>query len=819
MEKHSMRHLLWAALFLLYCSCGCLAAVVQQLPQKGESALQAYTVSDTPKNDDKNGPEWQPIRIAVYTKTVEDIMNNCEKTLKEYNKLKEELQKELEGELEGEFEEKVDDPEAFLEVFEDEIEQLKRLCRGNDRMTEDKKKVLFTEVLPKAIKLHTDRLKVNHEERKTISSVGEQENFNIGCHFFKNPLKLKVHQSEDFDFMIYVGLSTSGKTVEICTQENENGRPTSAAIRFIPDEIKATRQFIRFTAHEIAHGLGFQLDLMKTLGMIKTRDNDLFYNPVVVEKKYYMVNSSKTVEMMEKHYNCKGTLKGLYLENEDTLTPSHWERRIAKDELMSTYSISMGVTGMYYTNLTLAAFHSMPFYSANFTMAEPMSWGKGSECDLLEGKKDPAKTKYSTLFCKDDDAKTLRCTSDRFALGMCLTKNNLKDLPNGYEYFKDEDGGLETNDLMDSYPIIKPLIGTTCEGGKETLIPGSVLGTESRCLDVKNPLDKNGVKIQGICAKVKCNNETKKVSVLKGYKENKEEWHECANDGDEFHLVDSEFNEGSVNCPKYEEVCIGLLETEVPTNIKFHNGTKVTDVYDGDVSGGNEEKEEVVENQDRTDEEKPPASLPTAPNGDLVENEKVPTENGNNETVTEKEPEDTVSKPQVPPTTSEEKDNEKVPTENGSDGAETEKEPVGTTNTSEVPPNREEEEEKENENNETVVAPGGDGATTEEESEKHPTDKPTGPSDESNENVSNSSSGVPPNTEDLPQGESPQETETPSNEVESSKPESPDNNGTTNNGNGQNDHNTGKDADNSITLSFFEPLMLLVCVVAAVVAL
>ncbi|ORC78071.1 surface protease GP63 [Trypanosoma theileri] len=328
MEKHSMRHLLWTALFLLYCSCGCLAAVVQQLPQKGESALQAYTVSDTPE-------EWHPIRIAVYTKFVEDIVNKCKKQRSESDS----------------------NPTHNVEF-----------CRGDNEMTTEKMNTLFKDVLPKAIKLHTDRLKVKQVEKSQNTRSAEVNLLPEKCRAIKgNPLG-KAKKIPDVDFMIYVGLSDEPKNVEICTQDNEN-RPTSAVISFIPKEINATRQYIRLTAHEIAHGLGIQHDLMKGLFMINERSDDLLRDEKLNGRNKFYMNSTKFVDVLKKHYNCgdgeANTVKGLYLENEgeDHEKPSHWERRIAKDELMSTYIGE--ASGMYYSALTLAAFHSMPFYSAN----------------------------------------------------------------------------------------------------------------------------------------------------------------------------------------------------------------------------------------------------------------------------------------------------------------------------------------------------------------------------------------------------------------------------------------------------------------------
>ncbi|ORC84356.1 surface protease GP63 [Trypanosoma theileri] len=571
MEKHSMRHLLWTALFLLYWSCGCLAAVVQQLPQKRQSGLQAYTVStDTVPGatPDKNGKEWEPIRIGVYTKLVEDIIEFCER----------------ENEDEDEDEE--------LGVFDD-------ICDGDHKkMTAQKKGILFTEVLPKAIKLHTDRLKVKR--------VGKSLNIRIAdldsptkkrCKVIKGSLEQQMQYSVDVDYMIYVGLSTAPQNVEICTQDEEN-RPTSAVISFIPDEIKATRKYIRLTAHEIAHGLGFDYEVMETQGMIEPHKNGLSSPGGKYGGKEFYMKSSETLEILKKFYECKdgekNKLEGLYLENEQNNgLPPHWERRIAKDELMSTYSDTFGTTGMYYSALTLAAFHSMPFYSANFEKAEPMSWGKQYICDLFKGKKDLTQTHYPDMFCEDDTKTILKCTSDRFALGICSTKTNRNKLTGRYQYFKDEFRQKDAKDLMDGVPFIRPLEGTACEDGNQSLMPGSIVDKMSRCLHVKEPVlqvvgsSGTNFTVGGVCAKVECDNANKVVRVqLKG---NENNWHECKNDDKTtFEMKDPAFNGGTILCPKYEEVCTGWPETNSPV-IKLNSDKEESDGYYIVVNDGEKE--------------------------------------------------------------------------------------------------------------------------------------------------------------------------------------------------------------------------------------
>ncbi|ORC91502.1 surface protease GP63 [Trypanosoma theileri] len=582
MEKHSMRHLLWTALFLLYCSCGCLAAVVQQLPQKGENALQAYTVS-TPSAP--NGEEWKPIRIAVYTKYVEDVMNYCIAEKKEipseYN-----VHQGLKNDLESQF---------------------KQLCEGENKMTTKRMHTLFKEVLPQAIKLHRDRLKVKPMKDKLKLWKEDYYNteniFGKFCQQFFVPEEHVKDGVSDADFLLYVRLSPYGQDSHICTYEDYTKvRPTSARISFVPKEINATRHYIRLAARNIAFGLGFGefVDATAIAG-----NHRVFLNGGW--KQVTVVTGGALKEKMNQQFNCSET-GGIPLDFKDTNYISQWERRIAKDELMSPYTGEP--TGMFYTALTLAVFDTRTYYQVDFSMAEPMSWGNQSGCELFKSKCQDIIEKdlgnLSKTFCKESkDEPTLQCTSDRFGLGVCSKDDNKKDgMPAEYNYFKKNN--IRNSDMMEGCPIIKPFQETMCETGNETLMPGSIVSNMSRCLDVEDPkfVDGNngiGLKVQGICAKVKCEND--KVLVhYKGQNDNgKEKWHTCENDGQQITLEGSVFSGGTIiRCPKYAEVCTKETNTDLLPEIKY-NVVQVPE--DEDLKQEKREEEAEVQSNSSTNPE------------------------------------------------------------------------------------------------------------------------------------------------------------------------------------------------------------------------
>ncbi|KEG06810.1 putative surface protease GP63 [Trypanosoma grayi] len=148
-------------------------------------------------------------------------------------------------------------------------------------------------------------------------------------------------------------------------------------MNFLPEEIVASRHFIRRVAHDIAHALGFSVERMAALGMVATR--------ALCGRPVYVINTTRTVAVARKHYGC-AHITGVVLDGDaDDGGTSHWRWRDAKDELMSAHS-SGGTSsfGAYYTALTMAIFEDMGVYRAQWGTEEPMKWGRDAGCTFLE---------------------------------------------------------------------------------------------------------------------------------------------------------------------------------------------------------------------------------------------------------------------------------------------------------------------------------------------------------------------------------------------------------------------------------------------------
>ncbi|ORC92825.1 surface protease GP63, partial [Trypanosoma theileri] len=524
------------------------SSVVRELPTKGDELAEKYAIVT------REGQDWQPIRIHVSAEAVDAAVEKC----------KDWAAKATEKNIRGD----TFDPNYVELVYPEATEH----CSEETLITADKKKTLVEKLLPAAIKLHSERLSVHPVQGNLVLHKTLFEG-DAPCSFFKPP---EGHHSTGVpgaDFVLYVTTNKkSNESVKICAY-GYGHRPIAAVKNFLPSEIGETRRLVRMAAHDIAHALGFDTRRMERIGMIyrpKRSSNSTMSSGGLI----YFVRSPNTKEVVRKHYACENSTNGMRLDMESNTVPSsHWNRRIAKDELMSTYGDES--SGMFYTALTLATFHDMKFYQANFSMAESMSWGKGGKCLVFRKyEEEKLKKSHSKILCKEEP-NMLQCTSDRFGLGICA-RTNFSHAVHGDRISTPDDYPKETKWYKPYWPVVQTSPTTACEGGNEELMPGSRLGPQSRCLTTESLKVKNGTlsykSVQGICANVKCDNDTVRVQ----YKDD-ETWHLCPQ-GQTIDVTGSAFSGGKIQCPKYSEVCSrepssAGVTVFTPVDIKESTGT------------------------------------------------------------------------------------------------------------------------------------------------------------------------------------------------------------------------------------------------------
>ncbi|XUY37378.1 leishmanolysin [Leishmania panamensis] len=425
-------------------------------------------------------------------------------------------------------------------------------CTAEDVLTEEKRDILVSFLIPQALQLHTERLKVR-QVQGTWKVTGMEGDV---CGTLKVPEAHVTVGVSNADFVLYVASVPSEPGVlawAVICQTFSDSRPAVGVINIPAAHIRsAYDQFmLRSVAHEVAHALGFDLTLFDELELgdeVSDLRGREYYVPVL--------NSPTVAAKAREQYGCP-TLE--YLELEDTggasTAGSHLKGRNAKDELMAPV---MGAG--YYTNLTLAVFEDLGFYQADFTKSEVMPWANLASCDFLTKKcMEKNITQWPGMFCNSTESSYL-CPTQRLKIGRCSITTQDDPLPTYFQYFiKPSVGGL--SEFMDLCPIIVGYSNTACNQDPSTASPTvkefSLFSDSSRCFDgVFTPKHNTGPYEQynGLCANVKCDraHHTYSVQVYgsSGYV--------ACTPGQRVELatLSTAFVEGSyIVCASYVEVC------------------------------------------------------------------------------------------------------------------------------------------------------------------------------------------------------------------------------------------------------------------------
>ncbi|EKF39512.1 surface protease GP63, putative, partial [Trypanosoma cruzi marinkellei] len=150
------------------------------------------------------------------------------------------------------------------------------------------------------------------------------------------------------------------------------------------------------------------------------------------------------------------------------------------------------------------------------------------------------------MFCDANDKETLRCTSDRRHVGKCTAS------------IVEEKGSPADKDVC---PVVSSYFYEassetkymTCSDVTVTSLPGSLTGDNSWCLDAElvETKDKSKHKnVKGVCAQVLCEEGTVKVK----YREDSG-FQPCREDTQISVKLYGFKEDGTINCPKYGEVC------------------------------------------------------------------------------------------------------------------------------------------------------------------------------------------------------------------------------------------------------------------------
>ncbi|ORC81753.1 putative surface protease GP63, putative,metallopeptidase [Trypanosoma theileri] len=184
-------------------------------------------------------------------------------------------------------------------------------CTEVDVLTPEKKNILVNEILPEAIKLHEERLFVKPLNGPIVVPQFSESN-GLCSQLIPEEHKHKTTGVPEADMVLFVAAepTTEGAFAwaATCATLGLDGRPVVGIINYGPRYIVATPQRVRVAAHEIAHALGFNSQLMERKGMVG-EVNSLSGRPFVA-----LVTSDNTRREAMEHYKCD-TAEGMELRS------------------------------------------------------------------------------------------------------------------------------------------------------------------------------------------------------------------------------------------------------------------------------------------------------------------------------------------------------------------------------------------------------------------------------------------------------------------------------------------------------------------------
>nr|XP_029712436.1 leishmanolysin-like peptidase isoform X1 [Aedes albopictus] len=296
------------------------------------------------------------------------------------------------------------------------------------------------------------------------------------------------------DFVFYVSARQSerchkGLTVAYaahCQQEAALDRPIAGHANLCPESISTKPQelqtLLSTVKHEILHALGFSVSLYAFFrddeGNPRTPRKPDTGKPYLNEKlqihqwseqtikkvarDHWAVRGgyiNRTIDMMvtprvakevREHFSCQ-KLEGAELEDQggEGTALTHWEKRVLENEAMTgTHTQSSA-----FSRITLALMEDSGWYKANYSMASPLTWGRGLGCNFamrsckdwitannaskIPGFSEVAKGRSIHPFCakvKRDPLQT-ECTDDRSSVALCNLIRHESPLPRQYQNF------------------------------------------------------------------------------------------------------------------------------------------------------------------------------------------------------------------------------------------------------------------------------------------------------------------------------------------------------------------------------------------------
>jgi len=237
--------------------------------------------------------------------------------------------------------------------------------------------------------------------------------------------KGQKHEGVNADFILYISsintehcnISNTVAFASYCQLESKYNRPVAGYVNICPGSVSSKQSDIHSALatlkHEILHALGFSAGLYaffldsngnpltqrdKHTGKPPFNQISNMYEPsdlVVktfqrrnwkisdgfIDRNVTMIVTPKVVDEVRKHFNCN-LLEGAELEDQGEIGTklTHWEKRVFENEAMTgTYT-----QNSVFSRITFAFLEDTGWYTANYSNAEELSWGKNLGCSFAQ---------------------------------------------------------------------------------------------------------------------------------------------------------------------------------------------------------------------------------------------------------------------------------------------------------------------------------------------------------------------------------------------------------------------------------------------------
>lgn len=428
-------------------------------------------------------------------------------------------------------------------------------CNADDVLTTEQADIIWTRIMPAAVTMIEDYLKVNPVAGVLAVHTGDcGSNYKVSTSENANGVN-----NTDFYILISAGPVNNRDTLAYaspCVSDPYN-RPLIGRINFNPYFVKwdsltpsANNENLILTAHhEIVHSLGFTSSFFSA--------NSRAASGTARGKTVNRIVTPTVVAMAKKYFGCDN-ITGVELEDEGAAgsVGAHWDRRVLFEELMTASA------GSRASIFTLAYFKDLGFYDVDMDKAVPITHGKTAGCSFVEQKCNTVPGGLNKFWCLESpsDNPPKSCTFDRRGIGYCNSRQYSSSLASAFQYYSDPTvGGIE---FVDRCPYIAAYSNRECayqrdygndattKQGEEDL--GFYFGAGGRCFDTTGLQRSLATTTDTLrCLQARCPFNGTRVEVKVA-----SQWLCCPLDGSALDSLTppAEFS-GLVKCPAAVDIC------------------------------------------------------------------------------------------------------------------------------------------------------------------------------------------------------------------------------------------------------------------------